>query len=287
VSYAVVTPVRDESSNLRRLHSCLDSQTVRPACWMIVDTGSTDDTGSVAAALAAQDAWVESTAIAAQPLERGGPIVEAFEAGADGLPASVEIVVKVDADVTFEPGYFEELLAAFEAAPSLGMASGTLYELDRGEWRQRFSTGDAVWGAARGYRCECLALIRPLERRMGWDGIDEIRAHLHGWETRTLLELPFRHHRVEGERDGARWRAWAARGRASHYMGYRPWYLVLRALHHTRHDAAAVAMLYGFVAAAVTHQPALDDPAVRAYLRDAQALKNLRARRREALGAAR
>jgi hypothetical protein len=70
-------------------------------------------------------------------------------------------------------------------------------------------------------------------------------------------------------------------------MGYRPWYLVLRALHHTRHDAAAVAMLYGFVAAAVTHQPALDDPAVRAYLRDAQALKNLRARRREALGAAR
>ena len=66
----------------------------------------------------------------------------------------------------------------------------------------------------------------PLEERMGWDGIDELRAELRGWRTRALRDLPFRHHRPEGARDGARRSAYAAQGRAAHYMGYRPSYLV-------------------------------------------------------------
>ena len=42
---------------------------------------------------------------------------------------------------------------------------------------------------------------------MGWDGIDAYKAALAGWSTRTIEDLPFRHHRKEGERDGARrWR---------------------------------------------------------------------------------
>ena len=43
-AYAVVTPVRNESENLRRLADALAAQTARPAVWMIVDTGSDDDT---------------------------------------------------------------------------------------------------------------------------------------------------------------------------------------------------------------------------------------------------
>jgi glycosyltransferase involved in cell wall biosynthesis len=285
LGYAVVTPVCDEARNLRRLHGALAAQTILPLRWVIVDTGSSDDSVAVSQELARSEAWIAATTLEARPLERGGPIVEGFERGLPLVPAEADVIVKLDADVTMEPEYFASLLAAFEADDRLGIASGTAFELDRGEWRQRFSTGDAVWGASRAYRRACLEQIGPLERRMGWDGIDEIRAQLRGWETRTLLELPFRHHRVEGQRDGARWRAWSARGRAAHYMGYRAWYLALRALHHTRHEPAALAMIWGFAAAAVTRKEVVADPAVRAHLRQAQRLSNLRTRRREALGA--
>ena len=66
-------------------------------------------------------------------------------------------IVKLDADTSFEPGYFARLLGEFAADPQLGMASGTCHELEDGVWRERHVTGSTVWGASRCYRRECLA----------------------------------------------------------------------------------------------------------------------------------
>lgn len=287
LTYAAVTPVRDELENLARLAEALANQTVRPARWLIVDTGSADGTLELASQLAAEHPWVESMSDddAGRAL-RGAPIVRAFARGVAHIEPVPEIVVKLDADVSVAPDHFERLLEAFAADPTLGIASGSAEELTDGEWRRRFNTGSSVWGAARAYRRECLAEVSPLEERMGWDGIDEVKAHLHGWSTRTLGDLTFRHHRLEGERDGSRWRAWSARGRAAHYMGYRSWYLALRALHHARTEPAAVAMLSGYVTAALRREAVCSDDRVRTGLRREQSLRNLRARRREAAGSA-
>jgi hypothetical protein len=121
---------------------------------------------------------------------------------------------------------------------------------------------------------------------MGWDGIDELKAHLRGWSTRTLVDLEFRHHRGEGERDGGGWKPWSARGRAAHYMGYRSWFLGLRALHHARHEPAALAMVWGYARAKLGRGAVCTDDEVRAELRRSQSLRTLAARRRRAIGAA-
>jgi hypothetical protein len=119
---------------------------------------------------------------------------------------------------------------------------------------------------------------------MGWDGVDELKARSRGWRTETLADLPFLHHRREGERDGAAWRRWAARGQAAHFMCYRPSYLVLRTLHHSRHEPAALAMLGGYASAALTRQPRCSDREVRRVLRAQQRLRSIPARRRETRG---
>jgi hypothetical protein len=118
---------------------------------------------------------------------------------------------------------------------------------------------------------------------MGWDGIDELKAINRGWRTQTLLDLPFRHHRLEGERDGSRWAAWEAQGSLGHFMGYRVSYLVLRAVFRARVEPAALAMLWGYAKAALQREPqcAAD---VRARLRDRQRARELPLRLREALG---
>ena len=53
MTYALITPARDEAENLRRLGQCLLEQTVSPAAWVVVDNGSTDDTVDVVRGLAA------------------------------------------------------------------------------------------------------------------------------------------------------------------------------------------------------------------------------------------
>jgi hypothetical protein len=146
------------------------------------------------------------------------------------------------------------------------------------------TTIDHVRGAVRAYRRECLEAVLPLAECVGWDGIDELKAQVGGWTTRTLPQLSFFHHRKLGARDPGRTRRWRAQGRGAHYMGYRFSYLVFRSVFHARRDPAALMMVASYLAAALRREPRYEDAAVRAHLRRRQGLWQLGARLREAQG---
>jgi glycosyltransferase involved in cell wall biosynthesis len=284
--YDIITPARDEAVNLPRLASCLAAQTARPRSWTIVDNGSTDETLQVAGRAAAEHDWVRVMSLrGSASADRGGAIVRALHAAISVLSADPpEIVINVDADISMEPEYFAQLLERFAADPSLGIAGGSAFELNGGIWVQRHVTGSTVWGASRAYRWDCLQEILPLEERMAWDGVDEFKANSRGWRTATFEDIPFRHHRREGERDGAMWRARRNQGRAAYYLGYRTWYLVLRSLWNARREPAALAMIGGFAGAAVRREARNPDASARAYLRQQQSVRALRLRASEASG---
>ena len=196
-----------------------------------------------------------------------------------------DVVVKVDADITFPTDHFEQLTARFAADERLGLASGTCYEQVDGTWEERHVTGDHVWGAARAYRRETLSIVMPLEPRMGWDGIDQIKANLAGLATlRRSRIIPFFHHRPEGVRDGAAFRARVNQGRASYYMGYRPTYLLLRSAFALRRDRAALGLVWGYALEAASRRPRCPDPAVRQYVRSQQSASHWGRRLDEARG---
>lgn len=108
---------------------------------------------------------------------------------------------------------------------------------------------------------------------MGWDGLDEIRVQLRGLRTQAFVDLPFRHNRPEGGRELTSLHQGEALGRASWYMGYRPSYLALRAVYRSLREPAALAMLWGYGAAAARRAPRCPDPDVVQVLRDRQRLR--------------
>jgi glycosyltransferase involved in cell wall biosynthesis len=285
LSYATVTPARNEAANLARLADSMLTQTTVPAAWVIVDNGSTDGTRTLADGLAAKHSWIH---VAAAPGEQeavpGPPVVRAFHAGLAVLESFPDVIVKLDADVSFAAHHFSALLTAFEDDPTLGIAGSVCYELEEGEWRRQHVTGTHVRGAVRAYRRECLVDLLPLDDRMGWDTVDELKANANGWATRLIADIGFRHHRKVGERDQGRAARWHAQGRAAHYLGYRFGYLLLRSLYRARRDPAALAMIWAYVDAAVRREPVLADESARAYLRRQQGLLALPARMREARG---
>src|SRR5262249_38961949 len=133
VSYAVVTPARNEVENLTRLAAALAAQTLTPDAWIVVEDGSTDDTPGLLARLAAEHPWirpVKRSAIGGEQLAAGrreGRALDGFRAGVRALEGEYDVVVKVDADVDFDPDYFETLIGRMAADPRLGIASGTCY----------------------------------------------------------------------------------------------------------------------------------------------------------------
>jgi biofilm PGA synthesis N-glycosyltransferase PgaC len=278
LTYALVTPARNERANLPRLAAAVRAQQHLPAAWMIVDDGSDDGTRELALELAAAEPWihlVDAAAKRAGTLEQGkreGRDLLAFRLGVEALPGRTDIVMKVDADVAFAPGYCAELMRRFEAQPDLGMASGACHELEDGRWVRRRIVQSTVWGATRAYRWECLPAVMDLEPRLGWDGLDELRAHRMGYRTDGFTDIGFEHHRPEHAREPGRWRAHVAQGRASWYMGYRPSYLALRTLYRAREDRAALAMAWGYLHAAAGRAPRFPEPEIRRALRDRQRL---------------
>jgi glycosyltransferase involved in cell wall biosynthesis len=260
--YAIVTPARNEQANLRRLGAAIAAQTLVPEVWVVVDDGSTDATPAILAALAERHPW-------AQPIER--PSADRAESLADGrrkardldgfllgavpLRERVDVIVKVDADISFAPDYFEQLIGRFAADAQLGIASGTCYEDEHGVWTRRTKAAGTVWGATRAYRSDCLQDLMALEPCMGWDGLDEISVQLRGMRTQTFVDLPFRHHRPEGGRELSSLHQGEALGRAAWYMGYRPTYLTLRAIYRARSEPAALGMLWGYFRCATRRVP--------------------------------
>jgi glycosyltransferase involved in cell wall biosynthesis len=282
LSYDVVTPARDELENLRRLADSLAAQTVRPSRWVVVDNGSSDGTREEAERFAGEHPWVLVVDAPGDAAARpGAPIVRAFHAGLAALGDLADVVVKVDADVSFPADYFERLLADFAAEPRLGIAGGVCWEREDGAWKPTQVTGEHVRGAARAYRRECLEQLLPLPEETGWDTVDELQASVAGWQTRLLTQLRFDHYRAVGARDGSRTARWVAKGRASHYLGYRPAYLAVRAVHNARTDPAALAMIAGYVEAWARRRPVHPDPQARRLLRSRQRLRDLPARVRE------
>jgi glycosyltransferase involved in cell wall biosynthesis len=243
---------------------------------VIVDDASDDGTREIAAALAAEDDWIDvlDAGGAGGELANGrreGRDLLAFRAGVEALPEPVGVVIKVDADVSCEPDYFARLVGAFADDPALGIASGACWEQDGGVWTRRKVVASHPRGATRAYRWETVPELMALEPVMGWDGLDEIRVSLKGFQTRTLVDLPFRHHRLEGGREKDRVRAKVLQGTTSWYMGYRPSYLLMRALYRARDEPVALMMLYGYARSAVRRAPRCE-PEIVSAVRERQRL---------------
>lgn len=284
-THVVVTPARNEADNLRRLGACLVEQTWRPTKWIVVDNGSTDETGDVVRELAHNHSWIELQSIGApESVARDMGGVRAFNAALATENIRADLITNLDADVSFDSAYFGSLRRHFEERQRLGIASGLCYEPRGDHWRPVNVTHPHLRGAARTYRRECLAELLPLEERLGWDGIDAILANVRGWETGTIRTLKYLHHRPTGSRDASRFSRLAEQGSVSYYMWYRPSYLLLRTAYRilADRDVLTAGLAWGYLRSAARQGARHPEPAVREFVHRNQSFANLARRAREA-----
>jgi len=286
-THAVVTPARNESVALRRLGAALIAQTWRPRAWIVVENGSTDDTADVVLELAAEHDWIRLLSIEApeRPI-RGFASARAFNVGVASLGFDAGLITNADADISYEPDYFERLRHEFRRRPSVGIASGLCHERHGGEWEPVYVTFPKIRGASLTYRAACLAQLAPVEERQGWDGIDVVRASLRGWETATVPDLRYFHHRPTGVRDANRFDGWTNEGAVSYYMWYRPLYLLVRTMYRVvgKRDLAATGLVWGYARSFARREARHPERGFRELVHRWQAVRHMTSRFREVQG---
>lgn len=274
MKYAIITPARDEAAHLRLTIESVMNQSIRPSEWVIVNDGSSDNTGAIIEEAAREHSWIRILHRTNRGFRQaGGGVVQAFNDGYRTLTTSDwDFIVKLDGDLSFEPDYFKRCFEYFEKEPKLGVAGGAIYHIVDGQPCLERGPAFHVRGATKIYRRACWEAIGGLLVAPGWDTLDEVKAHMLGWTTRSFSDLRLIHHRYTGAADGT-WKNFVKNGKANYISGYHPLFMLAKcALHLVQkpYVVASAGLLYGYVTGYLKHIPQVDDPELIAYLRRQQ-----------------
>lgn len=272
--YVVITPVRDEEAHLRFTIESMIAQSIPPVEWVIVNDGSTDDTGRIIDEFGVRFPWIRAVHRANRGFRKsGGGVVEAFNDGYRALSSEDwDFIVKFDGDLSFGPEYFQKCLAHFEADFTLGVGGGSIYHIIHREEILESCPMFHVRGATKIYRKACWDAIGGFWPAPGWDTLDEIKANRLGWTTQHFPELRLIHHRQTGSAEGL-WRGLVKNGRANYVCGYHPLFMLskcVRRLVMKPYVVGSIGLLYGFVTGYLKRIPQVDDADTISYLRAQQ-----------------
>lgn len=274
--YIVITPARNEQDNIGHTIASMAAQTCRPVLWIIVNDGSNDRTAEIIDAAAKEYPWILPVHRADRGFrQQGGGVVEAFNSGYAKIGSQPwDFLIKFDADLSFEPDYFARCFEVFAQDPKLGIGGGMICHETDGVLHCE-APGDPAFhvrGATKIYRHECWVQIGGLIQAPGWDTIDELKASMLGWTTRTFKEVPLKHHRFTGTVDGT-WKNFVKFGVANYITGYHPLFMALKCLKRVfqrPYLTGAIGLWWGFCRGYIKRIPQVNDPALIRYIRQQQ-----------------
>jgi glycosyltransferase involved in cell wall biosynthesis len=260
----VVVPFLNEEEHIGRMLVALEGQKRLPDRLVLVDDGSTDGSPEIAAAFAERHPYATLLRRPVRPAERDrmaqAAELEAFHWALDQVDEPWDIVAKLDADLEATPDLFAEIERRFQADPGLGMAGAYLTVVGHDGVKRHRCPPDHVEGATGFYRRECFEQISPLPSMLGWDTIDEVRARLHGWRTRSF-EIPSGDPllmRRTGSHDGIL-RGFRRTGLAAYAYGAHPLHVLAAALVRMTRERPLVLgganYLIGWAGAVVARRP--------------------------------
>ncbi|HEU0119617.1 MAG TPA: glycosyltransferase family 2 protein [Bryobacteraceae bacterium] len=204
-TYVLITPARNEEDYIELTIRSMVQQTVKPLKWVIVSDGSTDRTDDIALSYARLHSWIEVVRMPERNSRHFGGKVDCFNAGYARLGGmEYDFVGSLDADLSFDPAYFEFLLGRFANDATLGVA-GTPFSENGSTYDFRYSSMEHVSGACQLFRKECYEDIGgyiPIKGG-GIDSVAVMTARMKGWRTRTFTDKVLVHHRPMGTGNGS------------------------------------------------------------------------------------
>lgn len=199
--YVIVTPARNEAQFIELTLKSVVAQTILPLKWVIVSDGSTDGTDELVKKYATDHAWIELVRTPERQARDFAGKVHAFNAGyARVKDLDYEVIVSLDADVSFDADYFSFLLDRLSSDSRLGLVGTPFRETSGQTYDYRFVNIEHVSGACQVFRRACFEFIGGYVPVKGGsiDHIAVITARMKGWGTRTFTEKSCLHHRTMG-----------------------------------------------------------------------------------------
>ncbi len=231
LTYALVSAARNEAEFIERTIQSVVNQTVTPVRWIIVSDGSTDETDEIISNYAEQHPWIELMRADGDGQRNFGSKAKAVMAGYGRLTdLSFDCIGNLDADITFEPTYYESILQKFSEHPKLGLAGGSRRDRCEGEFVDVHQSENSVGGPYQLFRRECFDKIGGYMSLQygGIDAVAETSTRMHGWDVVCFPEFVAHHHRCTGTANRTIWEAGFRAGQRDYLIVYHPLFELAR-----------------------------------------------------------
>ena len=233
LKFVIISPAHNEEANIEKTIRSVISQTVKPEKWVIISDGSSDRTDEIVNRYIPQNNWIELIRLPEHRDRQFAAKVQAFNAGYKKVKGlEYDIIGNLDADISFDPDYFQFLIGKFSENPELGVV-GTPFVEDGKHYDYRFTNIEHVSGACQLFRRRCFEEIGgylPIKGG-GIDWVAVTTARMKGWKTRTFTEKTCRHHRKMGTGNTNAFLIWFRQGQKDYFLGNHPFWEVFRTLY--------------------------------------------------------
>jgi poly-beta-1,6-N-acetyl-D-glucosamine synthase len=277
--YVLMTAAYNEDAYIEKTLQSVVSQTVRPRRWVIVSDNSVDRTDEIVRAYAEKYDFIRFFRATKTTGHDFRSKIVALHKGLHLLEGvAYAFVGNIDADLSLEPNYFEELLSRFDKDPQLGLTGGFVYEDHGAGFRSCwFNSANDVGHAAQLMRRECYKQIGgyAILKYGGEDWLAQTSARMHGWKVQSVPELKIFHYRHVGSGSHSFRNAYR-QGKMDYSLGSDPLFETIKCFRRFREKPfllSSFIRLCGFACHGLSGEPRAVSDEAAAFLRQEQRLR--------------
>lgn len=233
--YIIVTAAKNEEKFIELPLNAVINQTILPEKWIIVSDGSTDNTDKIIEEYSLKYDFIELLKVLPLANRRN------FQSQSAAINLGIskvknmdyDFIGNIDADVSFEPDYFEKILMKFYENEKLGLAGGTIQERQGNVFKDRKTNNTrSVPNAIQLFRRECYEDINGYKilKYGGHDVLAEYESRMHGWEVKSFPEIKVHHHRITNTGNGSTLNQFIRIGKMDYSLGSHPLFELLKCL---------------------------------------------------------
>jgi len=221
--YILITAARNEEDYIEKTITSVISQSVLPTKWVIVSDGSIDRTDEIVESYLKQYSFI-------QFIKNSGDKERNFGSKAKAIMFAYSLVKDLDfnyvgildADISFDSDYYNDLLAKISFDDEIGIAGGMRFDLCRGKFKKVYCAPDSVGGPFQFFAKECFEQIGGYKSLIfgGIDIVAEVTAKMYGWKVKPYSDLTLYHHRCTGSGGDKLLKNYAYQGFKLHSLGY-------------------------------------------------------------------
>ena len=263
----------DEEEFIEKTISSVINQTILPLRWVIVSDGSTDRTDDIVRKYLNKFNFIKLIKLNSGDSRNFCSKVYAVREGYQAME-DVEFshIGNLDADISLEANYFQEIMSRLEVDPNLGIAGGFIFENSKS---RPGNSVTSVPGAIQFFRREAYDTFEgymPLKHG-GEDWYAEVMAKKNGWKVQAFPELKVFHHRITGASCKNAAQREFKEGRKDFTVGSHPLFEILKCsarIGHRPYILGSACRLSGFLYSLLTRERVLLSESAVSYLRKEQ-----------------